>query len=168
MKNKALSSVIFALALIPAAHASDLKECQAKIASMLANVKPTTTKGPAGNAAAEQYRMSADQSCGVEYLADTAQLTVTRFSAGELKKFETILLNEAELTTGGRVRATLTCEIDGDSVIYQTRLPIFSDGVRTPFQKKTLKVSLEDKTVWVQLESRLSLLASKINCSMEF
>lgn len=168
MQNKALLSVIAALALLPSAQASDLKECQARIASILSNVKAQTMKGPAGEAAAEQYRMSADRSCGVEYLADAAQLTVTRFGEEELKKFETILLSEAELTTGGRVRATLECEIDGDTVTYVTRLPILSDGVRTPFQKKTLTVSLEDRTVTVKLEARLSLLVSKIDCSMDF
>src|SRR4051794_29047761 len=91
MKKQALLSAIVAFTALQNASASDLKECQAKIATILANVKTESAKGPASAPATEQYHLSSDKSCGVEYLGDSAQLTVTRFGEDRLKKFETIL-----------------------------------------------------------------------------
>lgn len=155
------------------ASASEPAACRAKIVELLAPHAPQAAKGPAG--AGEQYRLSADKSCGVEYVADKAHLTITRFAgAGDeksaeagLKKFETMLLDETELSSGGRVRSQVECEIQGDSVIYKTKLPIFSDGVRTPFQEKWLEVTRnDDGSLYVFIESRITVLRSKIDCTL--
>jgi hypothetical protein len=157
---KLLLLLLAPLMVLNPAHASDLAECRAKIAEMISATPASENKGPTGNL--DQYHMSKDQNCGIE-LTDEGYFTVNRIAK---PKFETIILNHAELSAKDRVKAESTCTITEDAVYYTTRLPIFSDGVKSPFQVKKLAVTRNGSQVTVKLTSKILVLSSPIICTL--
>ncbi len=166
MKNTLMKSLFTLLTLsAPYSAHADVQECTQKLTRLFAKLPVTQNLGPNGKG---DYHLSQDKKCGVEWSEHLGYFTVTRFAGDTLAKFETIILNEQELTAGGRVRATLECVADDEETMtFTTKLPIFSDGVKTPLQTKTLSVKQAGKRLEVSLKSKISVLSSPITCAFE-
>ncbi len=150
---KRFTACLLALTITPA-FAASLQDCEEKIVELLA-AHPTTdvrlVEGGQALARVDSFHLKADKSCGVE-LAENAQgkfLTVSLFhpaapgagNALEQKKFETIILNGDDPTfTDRRVKAVVNCSMTADSVEYVTRVPVLTDGVRTPWVIERLNI----------------------------
>jgi hypothetical protein len=139
--------------------ASELGDCEKKIKEMLGEVKNSKVlivekyeNGAAViNPRVDSYHMSADSSCGVE-VANGTILTISKFKealtlvnnvpAMERKKFETIMLNGNDPTfTQERVKAIVSCKMDENSVEYVTKVPVLTDGVKSPWAIEKLNIS---------------------------
>ena len=154
---------LFLLALLPTlSFAHDLRDCEKKISDLINQVKTTTLKVDAQQRV-DQYHLGVDQLCGIELTEH--MLTVTKFKSpklpGELsveaEKFETIMLNGNDPTfSGGRVKAQVSCEISGNNILYTTKVPVLTDGVKSPFVIEELSISQESDTVRVSLRASLT------------
>ena len=150
------------LALLPTiVSASELKDCEKKIAELLRQVK-TTSLSVAPEKRVDQYHLGKDQLCGVELLDH--MLTITMFKepktpeslSVDAAKFETIILNESDPTfTGGRVKALVSCEINDDSVSYTTKVPVLTDGVKSPWAIEELSITKDNGELHVSLRASL-------------
>ena len=150
------------LALLPTiVSASELKDCEKKIAELIRQVKPVSLS-VAPEKRVDQYHLGKDQLCGVELLDH--MLTVTMFKEPKTPenvsvnaaKFETIILNENDPTfTGGRVKALVSCEISDDTVSYTTKVPVLTDGVKSPWAIEELKIKKESGEIHISLRASL-------------
>jgi hypothetical protein len=115
----------------------------------------------------DTYHMSSDNLCGVE-LTDDGILTVTQFKVlddesdarppfRQVKKFESIVLNGADPTrSGGRVKSKVHCSLTDDTVTYVTKVPVLTDGVRSPWVIEELRLKVEDSVLAVSLRASVT------------
>ncbi|HXH75219.1 MAG TPA: hypothetical protein VNJ08_09660 [Bacteriovoracaceae bacterium] len=107
--------------------------------------------------------MSLHNNCGVELVEENGQLTVTMFKPSSLapKKFETIILNGNDPTyTNGRVKAKVSCSMDENSVVYITKVPVLTDGMKTPYAIEKLTIRQDEKGLKVTLRAGLTPIHS--------
>ncbi len=158
--------ILLLLTSSTSAIASELKDCEQKIKKMLDQVHTSFVIVSKTNRI-DLYHMSKDRLCGVE-LTDKF-LTVAKFKdatpADEpmltTKKFETIILNGEDPTfTDGRVKAIVTCEMDENSVIYTTKVPVLTDGSKSPYAVEKLTMKQDQNGIQVSLRSSLTPIQS--------
>lgn len=156
-------------------YAQTLQECETKITGLLSQVKTQQLRvlalnedgTPPSKARVDTYHMSADNLCGVEFVKETGLLTVTKFKELEthdfdlqfrdIVKFESISLNGSDPTrTNGRVKAKVECSMTKNSVRYVTKVPVLTDGVRTPWVIEELNVKFNDNIVNFSLRATVT------------
>jgi hypothetical protein len=156
--------------------ASELKDCEKKIAEILNQVntsKINLIEDGKTNERVDSYHMSPSLDCGVE-LTSRGQLTVSMFkpSSTDRKKFETIILNGNDPTyTDGRVKALVSCSIENNTVIYTTKVPVLTDGVKSPYAVEKLTIKQEDSSIQVSLRATVTpihkVFRSITDCTLE-
>ncbi len=153
--------------------AQTLEECEVKITRMLSQVKTQKVRILALNedgidplsARVDNYHMSENNLCGVELVKKTGLLTVTKFKSlkddseipfRDVVKFESIMLNGSDPTrSNGRIKSKVSCSISENTVRYVTKVPVLTDGIRSPWAIEELTVSLKDKKVNFSLRASL-------------
>lgn len=136
------------------AMGSELKDCEAKISKMIKQIKTQELKVFSNRS--DTYHMGHDNLCGVELTEKF--LTVTMFKEDNIiKKFETIILNGNDPTfTQGRVQAKVSCHMDENSVVYETRVPVLTDGIKSPYAIEKLVVRQNDQELYVSLRASVT------------
>ncbi len=145
--------------------ASELRDCEKKIHEWL-SVNPASSiqvieKGEL-NPRIDQYRLNEKRNCGIEIAG--AFLTISMFkpsAATETKletvKFETIVLNGNDPTfSQGRVKAQVSCKMTENHIEYITRVPVLTDGIKSPFAVEKLTLDKDDKTLKVGLRATVT------------
>jgi hypothetical protein len=160
------------------ASAGDLRECRQKVYEMFHPLEKTEVRQIAGGAHAAYARtdlfvMSPGNTCGVEIVEDQGTVRVDQFERADsarplqikmqvftregsqilgVKKFETIKLNEFDPAyADGRINGHASCEVVGDSVVYETDTPVYADGVKSAFGVTRLKLSRMGDQVLISL-----------------
>lgn len=171
--KKSIALLVLSL-LSQVASAQSLAECEAKIGELLSKVKTQELRVLALNdvtstdqARVDTYHMSNNTLCGVELLEETGLLTVTKFKPladvssaipfREVVKFESIMLNGSDPTrSNGRIKSKVSCSMTENSIRYVTKVPVLTDGVKSPWAIEELNVSLTGNTLYFHLRASVT------------
>jgi|GEM_PF-7013822 len=146
-----------------------LKACEDKISELLAQIPSQEVKVLPLNlenskeARSDVYHLSSDHLCGIEFLKENGLLTVTQFKPKQnediyrnVVKFESIFLNGNDPTrTNGRIKGKAFCKISGDTIKYVTKVPVLTDGVKSPWALEELTFKLSANVLDVKLRASL-------------
>lgn len=155
--------------------AQSLDECEARIFDLLSQVKTQEVRVLALNkdgidpaeARLDTYHMSSNTLCGVELIKESGLLTVTKFKglneidsdkiSRDVVKFESIVLNGSDPTrSNGRIKSKVSCSMTESSVRYITRVPILTDGIRSPWAIEELTVIVTGNNINFSLRASIS------------